>query len=38
MMERIPPETLRKMMSDSSDISPEMKEKLRMRMQRHPHD
>jgi ABC-type methionine transport system ATPase subunit len=38
MMERIPPETLRKMMSDSSDISPEMKEKLMMRMQRHPHD
>ena len=38
MFERIPPETLRKMMSDGSDISPEMREKLRMRMQRQPHD
>ena len=38
MMERIPPETLRKMMSDSSDISPEMREKLRKRMQRQHHD
>ncbi len=37
MIERIPPETLRKMMSDSSDISPE-KEKLRKRMQRRHHD
>ena len=37
MMERIPPETLRKMMSDSSDISPEMREKLRKRMQRQHH-
>ncbi len=38
MFERIPPETLRKMMSDGSDISPEMREKIRMRMQRQPHD
>ena len=38
MMERIPPETLRKMMSDSPDISPEMREKLRKRMQQQHHD
>ncbi len=38
MFERIPPETLRKMMSDGSDISPEMREKLRMRMQRQQPD
>lgn len=38
MFERIPPDTLRKMMSDGTDISPEMREKLRMRMQRQPHD
>ncbi len=38
MLERIPPETLRKMMSDSSDTSPEMREKLRKRMQRQHHD
>jgi len=38
MIERIPPETLRKMMSDSSDISPEMRKKLRKRMQRQHHD
>ncbi len=38
MMERIPPETLRKMMSDSSDISPEMREKLRKRMQQQHHN
>ncbi len=38
MIERIPPETLRKMMSDSPDISPEMREKLRKRMQRQHHD
>ena len=38
MFERIPPETLRKMMSDDSDISPEMREKLRMRMQRQQPD
>lgn len=38
MTERIPPETLGKMMSDSPDISPEMREKLRKRMQRQSHD
>ncbi|MEE9540190.1 MAG: ABC transporter ATP-binding protein [Candidatus Thorarchaeota archaeon] len=38
MLERIPPETLRKMMSDSSDTSPEMREKLRKRMQRQHHN
>ena len=38
MMERIPPETLRKMMSDSPDISPEMREKLRKRTQQQHHD
>ncbi|MHA1588150.1 MAG: ABC transporter ATP-binding protein [Candidatus Thorarchaeota archaeon] len=38
MMERIPPETLRKMMSDSPDVSPEMKEKLRKRMHQQHHD
>jgi ABC-type multidrug transport system fused ATPase/permease subunit len=37
MAERIPPETLRKMMSDSPDISPEMREKLRKQMQRQRH-
>ncbi len=37
MLERIPHETLRKMMSDSSDISPEMREKLRKQMQRQHH-
>ncbi len=38
MLERIPPETLRKMMSDNPDIPPEMREKLRKRMQRQHHD
>ncbi len=38
MIERIPPETLRKMMSNSPDISPEMREKLRKRMRRQHHD
>ncbi|MGY5860894.1 MAG: ABC transporter ATP-binding protein [Candidatus Thorarchaeota archaeon] len=38
MAERIPPETLRKMMSDNPDISPEMREKLRKQMHRKPHD
>ncbi len=38
MMERIPPETLRKMMSDSPDVSPEMREKLRKRMHQQHHD
>ena len=38
MLERIPPETLRKMMSDSPDVSPEMREKLRKRMHQQHHD
>jgi len=38
MIERIPPGPLGKMMSDTSDISPEMREKLRKRMQRQHHD